>query len=157
MAMVNGVEQSRVTGVPLKWLLTKGQGPKTFSKILRTKAGFVVVPSKSPPINNVFTKGGFVRPPIQGFVKHPVATFDFSSLYPSIMQAYNICYSTVESVAWCRRNLKPEDYWIPPHIDGVEPDFCFVKEHIQKGVLPTLLTDLLGQRAYGKLLGNVKE
>ena len=152
MAIVNGVEQSRVTGVPLKWLLTKGQGPKTFSKILRTKEGFVVVPSKSPPINNVFTKGGFVRPPIQGFVRHPVATFDFSSLYPSIMQAYNICYSTVESVAWARQNLKPEDYWIPPFIDGVEPDFCFVKEHIQKGVLPTLLTDLLGQRAYVKNL-----
>lgn len=153
MAIVNGVEQSRVTGVPLKWLLTKGQGPKTFSKILRTKPDNVVVPSRSPSVNNIDTSGGYVRDPIQGFVRHPVSTFDFSSLYPSIMQAYNICYSTVESLEWAKANLREGiDYWVPPSIDGNPPYFCFVKEHIQKGVLPDLLTDLLGQRTYVKNL-----
>jgi DNA polymerase delta subunit 1 len=81
-----------------------------------------------------------------------VATFDFASLYPSIMQAFNICYSTVENLAWARANLNPGDYWIPPHNDGVEPDFCFVKKHIRVGVLPDLLTNLLKQRAYVKTL-----
>ena len=31
----------------------------------------------------------------QGFYKTPVATLDFASLYPSIMMAHNLCYSTL--------------------------------------------------------------
>lgn len=152
MAVINGVEQSRVTGVPLKWLLTRGQGIKTFSNVLRKKNPEELVPSKSPKINTDFTKGGYVRDPIQEYVTHPLATFDFASLYPSIMQAYNICYSTVESVSWARDNLKEGDYYVPPMIDGKTPDFCFVKSHIREGVLPNLLTSLLKQRAYVKTL-----
>jgi len=31
----------------------------------------------------------------QGFYKTPVATLDFASLYPSIMMAHNLCYTTL--------------------------------------------------------------
>jgi DNA polymerase delta subunit 1 len=34
-AVINGIEQARVTGVSLKWLLARGQGIKTFSNLLR--------------------------------------------------------------------------------------------------------------------------
>jgi DNA polymerase delta subunit 1 len=112
-----------------------------------------VVPSRSPKTSGVFTAGGYVRDPIRGFYNYPLATLDFSSLYPSIMQAYNICYSTVESLAWAKANLSPDDYWIVPPLDGKTPnDFVFVKKHIREGVLPMLLTALLGQRAYVKNL-----
>lgn len=150
MAVINGIEQSRVTGVPIKWLLSRGQGVKTFSNILRYEDSVEVVPSRSPKINNQFTAGGYVRDPIAGYYRWPLATLDFSSLYPSIMQAYNICYSTVESLAWARANMQPGDYWIQYDPDGKELDFCFVKKHIREGVLPKLLTALLGQRAYVK-------
>ena len=30
-----------------------------------------------------------------GFYRWPIATLDFASLYPSIMMAHNICYSTL--------------------------------------------------------------
>jgi DNA polymerase elongation subunit (family B) len=33
--------------------------------------------------------------PGQGYYKTPVATLDFASLYPSIMMAHNLCYSTL--------------------------------------------------------------
>lgn len=147
MAVVNGVEQARVTGVPIKWLLSRGQGIKTFSNILRYKNDWEVVPSRSPKMNNVFTAGGYVRDPIAGYYTTPIATLDFSSLYPSIMQAFNICYSTVESLKWARENLDENDYSVPP-VPGV--DFCFVKEHVRKGVLPDLLDSLLGQRRFVK-------
>jgi hypothetical protein len=45
-----------------------------------------------------------------GFYKQPVATLDFASLYPSIMMAHNLCYTTLLSpdagaglVSWCVR------------------------------------------------------
>jgi DNA polymerase elongation subunit (family B) len=40
--------------------------------------------------------GGFVCTPEKGFHdKTPTFTFDFASLYPSIIQGYNICYMTI--------------------------------------------------------------
>ena len=32
---------------------------------------------------------------MQGFYKTPVSTLDFASLYPSIMMAHNLCYTTL--------------------------------------------------------------
>lgn len=152
MATVNMTEQARVTGVSEKWLMARGQGIKTHSNILRYKRADEVVPTKLRGQNNVYTVGGYVRAPIVGYYpKNVIVTLDFSSLYPSIMQAYNICYSTVISLQWARANLKPDDYWIIDRIPGSnEPvaDYCFVKDHIRKGVLPDMLTDLLGQRKY---------
>ena len=37
----------------------------------------------------------------QGFYKTPVATLDFASLYPSIMMAHNLCYTTLLPKARC--------------------------------------------------------
>ena len=40
-------------------------------------------------------EGATVIEPKRAFYEEPVATLDFASLYPSIMQAYNLCYSTL--------------------------------------------------------------
>lgn len=40
-------------------------------------------------------EGATVLEPIAGYYKSPVATLDFASLYPSIMMAHNLCYSTL--------------------------------------------------------------
>ena len=34
-------------------------------------------------------------PLLQGFYSEPISTLDFASLYPSIMMAHNLCYSTL--------------------------------------------------------------
>ena len=39
--------------------------------------------------------GATVIKPNRGFHKDPIATLDFASLYPSIMMAHNLCYSTL--------------------------------------------------------------
>ena len=151
MAVVNLAEQARATGVPMKWILERGQGMKVSSCLLRKHQPWELMPSRSPKENGLFTKGGAVRKPISGHYRHPIATLDFTSLYPSIMQAFNICYTTFEWLSWARANMAPEDYWVPPTGEGEDaPDYCFVRKHIRLGVLPDLLTDLLAQRNYVK-------
>ena len=36
-----------------------------------------------------------VAEPRSGYYEYPMLVFDFASLYPSIIAAYNMCYSTV--------------------------------------------------------------
>ena len=131
MAVVNGMEQARVTGVPIKWLLSRGQGVKTFSNLLRYKQPEEHTPSRSPKANTTVTAGGAVEEPKRGYYQVPIATLDFASLYPSIMIAYNICFSTKESLKWARTNMQAPDpingikgdYWIPhPSVDKKTED-----------------------------------
>jgi DNA polymerase delta subunit 1 len=96
--MFNYSEMARVTGVPLSYLLTRGQSVKVYSQILRkcTDKGLVV-----PNIQHrggsdgVSYEGATVLDAKSGYYEDPVATLDFASLYPSIMMAHNLCYSTL--------------------------------------------------------------
>ncbi len=49
MALINYVEMARVTGVPFSYLLSRGQGIKVVSQLLRkTKEEGFVVPTTKP-------------------------------------------------------------------------------------------------------------
>lgn len=39
--------------------------------------------------------GATVIEPVRGYYRDPIATLDFASLYPSIMMAHNLCYTTL--------------------------------------------------------------
>lgn len=45
--------------------------------------------------DGVAYEGATVLDPKIGFYDKPVATLDFASLYPSIMMAHNLCYTTL--------------------------------------------------------------
>lgn len=40
-----------------------------------------------------------------GYYRNPVATLDFASLYPSIMMAHNLCYTTLVPPKECASRL----------------------------------------------------
>ena len=58
-------------------------------------------------------EGATVIEPMKAYYDTPIATLDFASLYPSIMQAYNLCYSTLVSPADVGK-LSPELYQKSP-------------------------------------------
>jgi DNA polymerase delta subunit 1 len=48
-------------------------------------------------------EGATVIEPTKGYYDVPIATLDFSSLYPSIMMAHNLCYTTLLDKAQIER------------------------------------------------------
>lgn len=84
-------------------------------------------------------QGATVIEPERGFYDEIIATLDFASLYPSIMMAHNLCYTTLVAPA-NHSKMKPEDVTITPNGD------MFVLPHVRKGLLPEILDDLLGAR-----------
>ena len=62
-------------------------------------------------------EGATVIEPKKGFYDVPIATLDFSSLYPSIMMAHNLCYTTLLDKATVERLglVKDVDYIQTPN------------------------------------------
>jgi DNA polymerase delta subunit 1 len=94
----NLLEMARATWVPLSYLSERGQQIKVFSQICRKarEVGFMV-PTMRPDKNAVAEdpyKGATVLDAQTGAYYTPITALDFASLYPSIMRAHNLCYST---------------------------------------------------------------
>lgn len=88
-------EMSNIVGVGIQQLFTRGQQVRTFSLIYRNfyHKNFVVDKREA---EYVPFPGAFVNDVIPG-VHDGVAGLDFSSLYPSIIMAYNLCPTTMIS------------------------------------------------------------
>lgn len=62
-------------------------------------------------------EGATVIEPTKGYYDVPIATLDFASLYPSIMMAHNLCYTTLldpKSVEPLKL-VKDQDFVITPN------------------------------------------
>ncbi|KAF8822137.1 Dna polymerase [Cardiosporidium cionae] len=148
LLVVNHVEMARVTGTTLEFLLTRGQQIKVTSQLYRKcrELGYVV-----PTVKRLASgegaayEGATVLEPRKGYYANPIATLDFASLYPSIMIAHNLCYSTL----------------VPPHLQNsidrsaltqssTQPPNYFVQAHVRKGVLPMIVEELIAARNRAK-------
>lgn len=118
MCFVNYTEMARVTGVPFNFLLARGQSIKVISQLLRrAKDEGYLVPSLKGEGTDEQYEGATVIEPKKGYFDVPIATLDFSSLYPSIMMAHNLCYTTLLDKATIDRLklVKGEDYVQTPN------------------------------------------
>jgi DNA polymerase delta subunit 1 len=77
--------------------------------------------------------------PTRGYFQDPVAVLDFASLYPSIMMAHNLCYSTLIP-PYKLKEMEVNKYEKSPNGD------YFVKKNVVRGVLPQILEDLISAR-----------
>lgn len=92
----NYVEMAKATYVPMEWLLFRGQQCKVFSLIAKeAREAKYVIPVYEKTTKEEKFKGATVINPMTGMYYDPIAGLDFASLYPSIMMAYNMCYSTI--------------------------------------------------------------
>lgn len=96
MCFINYIEMARVTGIPFNFLLSRGQQIKVISQLFRKalETGYVIPALKQEGSDEQY-EGATVIEPEKGYYDVPIATLDFASLYPSIMQAHNLCYTTL--------------------------------------------------------------
>ena len=148
MFLFNYMEMARVTGVPLGWLLVRGQMLKVMSQLLRkAQQKHLLIPALKGQSNDDTYEGATVIDPIKGFYSEPISTLDFASLYPSIMMAHNLCYSTLirrDEVNKFKAQLGEEAITKTPNGDH------FVKPQVKKGILPEILDELLAARKRAK-------
>ncbi|KAF9763618.1 DNA polymerase delta catalytic subunit [Nosema granulosis] len=134
--LINYTELARVTGVPIDYFSSRGTSIKVLTLIYREakKQGYLI--PVLDPSNSTTFEGGFVMDPLRGFYSKPIAVLDFSSLYPSIMISKNLCYTTL---------LTKDQYNKLGGIKTPTNNF-FALPDLKKGVLPTILTDLIASR-----------
>lgn len=147
----NHLEMAKVTRVPVEYLITRGQSIKVFSQIAyeTRKAGYLIPVLPKFETDSKF-QGATVLEAHIGHYTRPVCGLDFASLYPSIMIAHNMCYSTV---------VLDEKYMNLPGVEystincGENMNFSFVQN--QPGVLSGILQSLWKNRKITKKEMNV--
>jgi DNA polymerase zeta len=104
-----------------------------------------------------------VMEPSSRLYTSPVIVLDFRSLYPSVIIAYNLCYSTClgkiaknsEGTGTTRKRLGAvDDYSLPPGVLGelkgklnLSPnEVMFAQRSTRQGILPRMLTEILEAR-----------
>lgn len=135
----NKIAIARVTMMPLDMILHKGQNIRMFCLLSRAAdARNLFVPHRNDSTSDF--QGATVLEPLRGYYTDPIGILDFASLYPSIMIAHNLCYSTLIPLDVARKRLRPEEYTITPL------GFAFVTTVRSRGVLGPVLTELLKER-----------
>ena len=166
---INCIEMARVIGIVIYEVVTRGQTHKIRRKILQEVTPFrepktIYIPTfrrwateegdiTHVPLYDLLTtdvdaatagsdkgyRGATVVSPTTGFYSDPVAVFDFASLYPSIMQNWNLSHDTL---------LKGPREDVPYHM--TPNGFYFVDKDYYKGTVVTILTKLLAARKKAK-------
>ncbi len=143
----NVVEMAKACWVPLAFLSERGQQIKVFSQMAKKarELNFIIPTIRVPKVpfgDDDGYQGATVLEAQTGAYYGPITALDFASLYPSIMCAHNLCYSTLV--------MDPKYDNLP----GVEYE-QFGPHRFAQGVvslLPTILTDLKAYRKKAKKL-----
>lgn len=137
---------AQVSGSLLQEVVDGGQTSMVENLLLREygKRDRVIPPKPSDDLVNFRNrsseglKGGEVLEPKKGLLEN-IVILDYKSLYPTIMMAHNLCYTTVVE------GDRPETKTIKPPSGGE-----FVTADVSKGIMPSILENLLSRRVETK-------
>lgn len=157
---VNLLESSKIYNIPLVDVYGKGQSIRVESQVYYIAFHKNYVMENGIKTNEEY-EGAVVQNPIPG-LHNNILTFDFASLYPSIIRAYNLCYTTIlkeeDKSKFNETDKNDFNININEDDDSDEEDYendekvisykniTFVKPNIRKGILPILLENLVNQR-----------
>ena len=94
--LLNLVEMAKATWVPLCFLVERGQQIKVFSQLSKKarELGFMIPTIRYGQLPEEQYEGATVLDAQKGAYYTPITALDFEALYPSIMMADNLCYSS---------------------------------------------------------------
>jgi len=154
LSVYNVTEMARVTGVPASYIFKRGQQVRVASQLYRRTRdeGFIIpcIHFEKGTDDGIQYEGATVIKPLTGFYEKPVTTLDFASLYPSVMIAHNICYTTLVPSNKISQ-LSPAQYQKSPSGD------YFVRKEVKEGLLPSILEKILEARKRAKDLAAKEE
>jgi DNA polymerase zeta len=154
-------EQARLLGVDFFSVISRGSQYKvesTMFRIAKPENFILVSPSrKQVGRQNALECLPLVMEPQSAFYSSPVIVLDFQSLYPSVMIAYNYCYSTClgRITSWRGQNkmgfmdFKREPQLlelVKDHINIAPNGMMYVKPDMRKSLLAKMLGELLETR-----------
>ncbi len=143
--LINLLEMAKATWVPLSYLVERGQQIKVFSQLTKKarEMGYLVPTIAWGEGMVDGYEGATVLEAQKGAYYTPITALDFEALYPSIMMAHNLCYSTLIM------NPKYEDKERYPDLE-IETfgQFKFVQN--VPSLLPSILTELKQFRKQAK-------
>ena len=158
-------EQARLLGVDFFSVFSRGSQFKVESLMFRiAKPENLLLPSpsrKQVGQQNALECLPLVMEPQSAFYNSPMLVLDFQSLYPSVMIAYNYCYSTFlgRVVSWRGQNkMGFTDYHREPRLLELFEDqiniapngIMYVKPYIRKSLLAKMLGEILETRVMVK-------
>lgn len=163
--VLRNVELSRLLGIDFYSNYYRGLQFKVESLLMRiakTENALLNSPSKSEVHNmRALEVVPLIMEPESNFYKSPLVVLDFQSLYPSIMIAYNYCYSTLigrlEGYRQKKNNIGYVSHHSVPHglIDvlaknnglNISPNgLMFVSTKVRKSILSRMLQEILNMR-----------
>ncbi|KAH9835559.1 uncharacterized protein C8Q71DRAFT_709525 [Rhodofomes roseus] len=163
--VTKNAEFARVFGVDFFSVLSRGSQFKVESfmfRIAKPESFVLLSPSKQDVgKQNAAECMPLIMEPLSAFYTSPLVVLDFQSLYPSIMIAYNYCYSTcLGRVTDFKGQYKfgVTDLQQPAgllatlekHINVAPNGIMYVKQDVRKGLLGRMLTELLDTRVMVK-------
>lgn len=158
--VAHAAEMARICGLDFSAALTRGSQFRVEAillRILKPLNYMLVSPSRTQVAQQRAAEAiPLVMEPSGGMYTDPVAVLDFQSLYPSMIIAHNLCYSTCLGYIDAPR-LGFTDYRRAPGLLGalaaadavsIAPNgLVFVRPHVRESLLARMLTEVLGTRA----------
>lgn len=163
--IVRTSEQARILGIDFFSVFSRGSQFKVESLMFRIAKpeNFILISPGRKQVGqqNALECLPLVMEPQSDFYTSPLLVLDFQSLYPSIMVAYNYCYSTYlgRIVDWRGRNkMGVIDYQrqeglmslLRDHINIAPNGIMYTKPDIRKSLLAKMLTEILETRVMVK-------
>ncbi|CEP18773.1 hypothetical protein [Parasitella parasitica] len=159
-------ESARVYGIDFYAVISRGSQYNVESvmfRIAKPENYVLITPSRSQVASQRSLEIlPLIMEPISQFYSSPMVVLDFQSLYPSIMIAYNYCYSTC--LGRIRKSDETSRFGVLPSFEpddglldilkdyiNVSPNgIMFVKPEIRKSLLAKMLSELLDTRVMVK-------